>query len=82
MFYTYILRSLNFPNKIYTGHTSDLKRRLDEHNSGKSFHTSKYQPWKIECYIAFDSEDKAIAFEKWLKSGNGAAFRNKHLTQV
>ena len=78
MFYVYILRSLISPDQIYVGYTSDLKRRLSSHNSGASFHTAKYQPWKIECYCAFNAEDKAIAFEKWLKSGNGVAFRNKH----
>jgi predicted GIY-YIG superfamily endonuclease len=82
MFYVYILRSLTFPDKIYIGHTNDLKRRINEHNSGASFHTSKFQPWKIECYLAFACEDKAIAFEQWLKSGNGVVFRNKHLIQV
>ena len=82
MFYVYILRSLVYLDKTYVGYTKDLKKRLDVHNSGRSFHTSKYKPWKIELYIAFSSQDKAIAFEKWLKTGNGVVFRNKYLIQV
>ncbi len=35
-FYVYILKSEK-DNKFYTGYTSDLKRRIDEHNSGISF---------------------------------------------
>lgn len=37
-FYTYILESLK-DGKHYTGYTVNLKRRLEEHNQGKSFAT-------------------------------------------
>ena len=38
MWYVYILRSINFPKQEYIGATADLKRRLPEHNAGKSAH--------------------------------------------
>jgi predicted GIY-YIG superfamily endonuclease len=60
------------------GSTSDLKRRLNEHNSGKSIHTNKFLPWKIKNYIAFEDRNKAAEFEKFLKSGNGRIFIKKH----
>ena len=47
MYYAYILRSENFPNQTYVGSTGDLRRRLAEHNAGKSTHTNKFKPW--EC---------------------------------
>jgi len=34
MYYVYILQSLKRKNWLYKGSTSDLKRRLEEHNSG------------------------------------------------
>jgi len=34
MFYTYVLES-RISNNIYVGSTSDLEKRLREHNSGK-----------------------------------------------
>jgi hypothetical protein len=37
--------SLAVPRETYTGQTTDLRRRLTEHNSGKVHHTSKYRPW-------------------------------------
>ncbi len=79
MFYVYILLSLDHPDTHYIGITTDLKRRLKTHNLGGSKHTSKYMPWRIETYIAFSDEDKARAFEKYLKSGSGRAFANKRL---
>jgi predicted GIY-YIG superfamily endonuclease len=61
----------------YIGVTADLKRRLAEHNAGKSPHTSKFVPWRIVTYVAFSDESKAASFERYLKSGSGHAFANK-----
>jgi predicted GIY-YIG superfamily endonuclease len=63
----------------YVGMASDLKRRLSDHNSGKSSHTSKFVPWKLVTYIAFSDEQKARMFELYLKSGSGHAFAKKRL---
>ena len=79
MYYTYILKSINNPNQTYIGATSDLKKRLESHNSGANKHTSKFKPWKIIWYSAFLSKEKAEAFEKYLKSASGIAFRRKRL---
>ena len=78
MKYVYILQSEAEPERHYTGATFDLKRRLKEHNDGKSAHTKKHTPWKLKLYIAFDDQRKADAFEAFLKSGNGRAFAKKH----
>jgi putative endonuclease len=79
MTYVYILQSVNVPEKVYTGRTSDLRQRLAVHNCGKSPHTSRFRPWRIAFYTAFSSKQKAIDFESYLKSGSGTAFRNRHL---
>jgi putative endonuclease len=78
MHYAYILQSLSNPDHFYIGFTSDLKRRLLEHNSGKSIHANKFLPWKIKNYFAFEDQEKAEKFEKFLKSGNGRIFAKKH----
>ena len=78
MFYVYILQSINFPEHFYVGCTNDLKRRLKEHNNGNSVHTNKFKPWDLRGYIAFDSEEKAQIFEKFLKTGNGRNFQKKY----
>lgn len=77
MFYVYILQSKSF-DEIYTGFTKDLKKRIAEHNSGKSSHTNKFKPWTLLTYTAFENESSARAFEKYLKTGSGIAFARKH----
>ena len=78
MFYTYILRSISHPEQRYIGSTSDLKSRLAKHNAGEVPHTSKFKPWRIQTAIAFDSKEKAVAFEDYLKSGSGREFAKRH----
>ena len=63
----------------YVGLTTDVERRLREHNDGKSSHTAKFKPWRLVTYVAFTSRVKAQAFEVYLKSGSGHAFANKRL---
>ena len=67
------------PYQENVGITTDLKRRLYEHNAGKSYHTSKFRPWRLVTYVAFSDRAKAESFERYLKSGSGHAFANKRL---
>ncbi|HVY13553.1 MAG TPA: GIY-YIG nuclease family protein [Alphaproteobacteria bacterium] len=78
MHYVYLLRSINHLDQKYSGVTDDLRKRLAEHNAGKSIHTNKFKPWRLVTYIAFDTRTKADAFEKYLKQGTGHAFAKKH----
>lgn len=80
MWYVYIIRSAAFPEQEYTGVTADLKRRMADHNAGKSTHTAKFTPWKLIWYSAFPEKLKALEFEKYLKSHSGRAFAKKRLT--
>ena len=79
MHYVYLLQSERFPDQRYVGVTADLKQRIPDHNAGKSPHTSKFVPWRLETYLAFSNKEKAVAFERYLKSGSGHAFARKRL---
>lgn len=79
MFYVYIIQSIKFPNQFYIGFSTNLKERIKEHNKGGSTHTSKFKPWKLIFYSAFENKKLALDFEKYLKSGSGVAFKNKRL---
>lgn len=79
MKYVYLLQSVSDPERRYVGITSDFQRRLKEHNSSSSPHTKKYQPWEPVVVIRFENDEKAAAFEQYLKSGSGHAFANGHL---
>ena len=79
MKFVYLLQSVSHSDQRYVGLTSNLKERFEAHNAGKSPHTSKFRPWRIIVAIRFDDDSKAVAFEKYLKSGSGHAFANRHL---
>lgn len=78
MKYVYILESLAGEH-FYTGLTDDLVARLAKHNSGAVTHTSKFGPWRIKTYVAFSDDSRAVAFERYLKSGSGRAFAKTRL---
>ncbi|GMU74192.1 MAG: hypothetical protein AMXMBFR44_3900 [Candidatus Campbellbacteria bacterium] len=73
MFYVYILRSQK-TDRMYVGSTGDLRKRLIQHNQGKSYWTKRYTPWKVIYYEAGLNEQDARAREKYLKSGPGKRF--------
>jgi len=77
-FYVYILKSEVDESKHYVGYSQNLKERLIKHNEGGCPHTKKFKPWKIETAIAFTDKEKALSFEKYLKSHSGRAFSQKH----
>ncbi len=79
MYYVYLIKSENFPDRIYIGFTTNLKQRLKVHNSGGSIHTAPYKPWGLHTYLAFSDKIKALEFEKYLKSNSGRAFAKKRL---
>ena len=78
MYFVYLLQSLVIPARKYVGITDDLRRRLLEHNEGRSIHTNKFRPWKLMTYTAFVDLSKAEAFERYLKSHSGRAFAKRH----
>lgn len=78
MYYVYLLQSKQ-DNSYYTGVTTDVEKRLREHNTKRSQYSSGKIPFELTWYCAFHSKESAYRFEKYLKSGSGIAFRNKHL---
>lgn len=73
----YILNSIHNPEKFYVGYTLNVQDRLKVHNEGSSVHTKDYKPWKIVWQCLFEDKEKALAFEKYLKSHSGRAFAKK-----
>jgi len=72
MFSVYILKSLK-DNKFYIGVTNDLRRRIGEHNSGKSPSTAPRAPFKLiycESYIS----EKDAKHREWNLKLHARAF--------
>ncbi|HCI03744.1 MAG: GIY-YIG nuclease family protein [Candidatus Pacebacteria bacterium] len=65
--------------KQYVGHTEDINARLIEHNEGSVKATKNLRPWEVEWFCGFRNKSIAIRFEKYLKSGSGRSFRDRHL---
>jgi putative endonuclease len=66
MYYVYLLKSLK-NNSLYIGCTNNLKQRLLEHNQNKSYHTSKYSPWKLIYFEGYIFKEDAYSREQKLK---------------
>jgi len=70
MFYVYILKS-ETTKKSYIGYSTDLKKRLYEHNMKVTKSTKSGIPWKLIYYEAFENKVDALREEKFLKTGKG-----------
>jgi putative endonuclease len=77
MQYVYILKCSD--GLFYTGCTENIESRLKRHSSGYVEFTKTRLPVELVWWCCFPNKTKAFEFEKYLKSGSGIAFRNKHL---
>jgi len=68
--YAYVLYSLK-DHKLYIGFTTNLKRRLSEHQQGKNISTSKRLPLKLIYAEAHLSEEDAKRREQYFKTDKG-----------
>jgi putative endonuclease len=74
-FYVYMLKSLG-PNSVtYVGYTSNLKKRIDLHNSGKGAKFTRGRKWKLIFKEKYNSKSEAISKEYYIK--NNRTVRNK-----
>ena len=94
--FVYVVQSLqkrpgNKPGFYYVGCTTDVKRRLLEHNglyaSGKtgnpkgSRYTSKLRPWDLRCiHGPYLGQSNALKAERALKHGKRGVARTKWST--
>jgi putative endonuclease len=76
--FIYVLRNTDEKPHFYTGLTGDVHARVAGHNAGRCPHTSSRRPWQIHVIIEFPDEERAIRFERYLKSGSGRAFAKRH----
>ena len=78
MFYTYVLKSKKDDN-LYIGFSSNLKKRLNEHNKGLVGITKNRRPLELVYYEACRDEKKAIEREKVLKTGFGRSYLKRRM---
>ncbi len=81
MYYLYVIKSL-VDGKLYTGHTKNLIKRFNEHNSGLVKATKTRKPFKLLYYEASNVLKDAIARERSLKTGFGRAYLKRRLSDI
>ncbi|TSC90010.1 MAG: putative endonuclease [Microgenomates group bacterium Gr01-1014_5] len=79
MYYVYVLQSLKKTGWFYKGSTSDLRKRVKEHNAGNNFSTAPYKPLKLIYYEAYLLKKDTEAREKYLKTSMGKRVLKKQL---
>jgi putative endonuclease len=72
-FYVYVLRNTS-NGQFYTGCTSDLQKRFNEHNNGKSTYTKNKGPYELVYYEGCLNSKDAYTREKYLKTGMGKRY--------
>ena len=65
MFYVYVLKEME-RERFYIGSTSDLRKRVAEHNQGKNQSTQNRQ-WQVVYYEAYLTKSAAYKREHQLK---------------
>ena len=66
MYYTYIIRCKD--NSLYTGYTSDIKRRIEEHKKGINSKYTRAKGFdKLEVYFISDTRSNAMKLESYIK---------------
>ena len=78
VFYVYVLRSES-DSGFYIGFSTNLRKRLKQHQDGESFAASHRGPWKLIYYEAYTEREDAEGREKFLKSGAWRRFLRTQL---
>ena len=60
----YVIRSVQSPDRYYTGLTDNVERRLGVHNSGGSTYTAAFRPWRLVAFTQFSDPESAVALPK------------------
>jgi putative endonuclease len=76
--YTYVLQSSK-DSKFYTGVTTNLKRRFEEHNKGQSDSTKDRKPFVLIYYESCLNKADAEHKERYLKTTLGKRFIGNRL---
>lgn len=77
MHHVYIIESNS--GKWYIGYTTDLRRRMQEHNDHKNLSTSKDEEWHLIYCESYVEKMDALGRERYLKSGSGRRFLKKQM---
>ena len=68
LFYVYLIISKKNENfKTYVGYTTNIKKRLNKHNSNKGAKSTRGRFWRIAYKKKFKNRSRALKYEYSLK---------------
>jgi putative endonuclease len=76
--FVYVLKSAEPMPHFYIGLSADVRARLADHNAGRCPHTARHGRWQLHVTIELQDEQRAVDFERYLKSRSGRAFAKRH----
>ena len=76
MHYVYILQS-EADKGYYYGSTSDLEKRVKEHNAGRVKSTKSRRPLNLHYYEEYDDKREALKREQYFKKRSGYRWLKK-----
>lgn len=79
-YFVYILLSTK-DHKLYVGCSSNIEKRLNEHNAGKVLATKLRRPLELIHLEKFENKTDAFNRERFLKSLWSARFKRKVLNE-
>jgi putative endonuclease len=82
VYVVYVIRSASV-GRLYIGHTSNLSKRLNEHNDPECF-SSKFTkripgPLELIYQEKFSTRKEAFRRERWFKTGRGRRYLQERL---
>lgn len=80
-YYTYVLKSESDAH-LYVGMTSDVRKRVSEHNRGKVRSTKSRRPLRLVYCEELPDKTSARKREIFLKSGQGRMFLKTRLREL
>ncbi len=81
MYFVYVLQS-EVDKNLYYGLTTNLEKRLAEHNAGKVLSTKPRRPFKIVYYEKVESLVRARQKERYFKGGFGRKYIAKKINKA
>jgi len=78
--YIYVMESQQ-GGDLYIGQTTNLTKRLEEHNQGLNFSTKSNRPWNYIYYEACIHENDAKRREKYFKTSQGQRLLKRRLKE-
>lgn len=79
-FNVYLLESIK-DSSLYTGYTNNLRRRIEEHNTGRGFSTKFHLPFRLIYFEGCTNEQDAKRREHYLKTTQGRRFLGLRLLE-